>query len=296
VGDAANLKRGDPPMNDRQLLGVIEKIYEAATDPAGLDKLAGAVAHCLDTESGFISFGAFDAADKRTMALLLPHLQRALQIYSRLGFADREIEITRRILAGLAVGVVIATGDQKIVFANEAAERVLRDGRAVTVRQGRIAATDTRIAAQLQRHVMEAARTSAGDGLSAGGAMRIDLPSGSVLSVLVAPFRARGAGCGPELPAAVLIFREPDEAVENWEDALARVYQLTPAEARVLGAILGGSSLSDYADVAGISINTAKTHLRSIFRKTGHSRQADLVREIASDPVIAMLRKNGGSV
>src|SRR5262249_41210507 len=198
-------------------------------------------------------------------------------VYSRLGFAERELEVTREILAGLAVGMIITTADQKVLYANQTAERVLRHGRGITMRQGRLVARDAQTAVQLQRHISEAARTRGGNCLKARAAIRIDLPTGSVLSVLVAPLRARGAGCGPELPSAMVIFRDPDEADENWENALARVYRLTPAEARVLAAIVGGSTLSDYADVAGISINTAKTHLRNIFRKTGHSRQGDLI-------------------
>ena len=42
-------------------------------------------------------------------------------------------------------------------------------------------------------------------------------------------------------------------------------------------ALCEGKSLNDITAAYGISINTAKTHLKSILAKTGTSRQAQLV-------------------
>jgi hypothetical protein len=49
-----------------------------------------------------------------------------------------------------------------------------------------------------------------------------------------------------------------------------------------------GSRLKDYADKAGIGLNTAKSQLRQIFAKTGDSRQSDLVRNLVSNLVLRM--------
>ncbi len=59
---------------------------------------------------------------------------------------------------------------------------------------------------------------------------------------------------------------------------LARLYALTHAEARVLGALVDGQSIAGYCAIAGISVNTAKTHLKQIFAKTGVNRQTELIR------------------
>ncbi len=76
------------------------------------------------------------------------------------------------------------------------------------------------------------------------------------------------------------MFSDPDSAAAASEDVLAQSYGLTPSEARLLSALLSGSSLTDYAAAIGISINTAKRHLDHIFNKTGHHRQVDLIRSI----------------
>jgi DNA-binding CsgD family transcriptional regulator len=46
--------------------------------------------------------------------------------------------------------------------------------------------------------------------------------------------------------------------------------------------------LSEYAQAAGISINTAKTQMRQVFQRTGHDRQVDLIRAIAANPVLKL--------
>jgi DNA-binding CsgD family transcriptional regulator len=63
------------------------------------------------------------------------------------------------------------------------------------------------------------------------------------------------------------------------EDAiLMTLFDLTPAEARIMSRIAGGQNATVLKDELGISTNTMKTHLARIFAKTGCARQADLVK------------------
>ena len=73
---------------------------------------------------------------------------------------------------------------------------------------------------------------------------------------------------------AVLNLPSPPEAV-------AKEFRLTPAELRVLFAIIEVGRVPEVADVLGISEATVKTHLHHVFEKTGATRQADLVKLIA---------------
>jgi DNA-binding CsgD family transcriptional regulator len=58
-------------------------------------------------------------------------------------------------------------------------------------------------------------------------------------------------------------------------------FGLTPAEARVALGIARGETLASVAEAHGIAVTTAKTHLQSIFIKTGTHRQAELVALLA---------------
>ena len=64
--------------------------------------------------------------------------------------------------------------------------------------------------------------------------------------------------------------------------ALAVIYDLTPAETRVMELLAEGKTQAEIGLQLGISTNTVKTHRRRVFEKTGASRQVELVRLLAS--------------
>jgi DNA-binding CsgD family transcriptional regulator len=64
-------------------------------------------------------------------------------------------------------------------------------------------------------------------------------------------------------------------------EAIAKEFKLTPAELRVLFAIVEVGGVREVAEVLGVSTETVKTHLSRLFDKTGAGRQADLVRLVA---------------
>nr|WP_249792676.1 helix-turn-helix transcriptional regulator [Bradyrhizobium sp. BRP22] len=64
-------------------------------------------------------------------------------------------------------------------------------------------------------------------------------------------------------------------------EALAREFRLTPAELRVLFAIIEVGNASEVADVLGISEGTVRTHLHHLYGKTNTTRQTELVRLVA---------------
>lgn len=58
-------------------------------------------------------------------------------------------------------------------------------------------------------------------------------------------------------------------------------YGFTEAETRLVQRLLAAESLQDAARVLGITYETARTRLKSIFRKTKTRRQAELVLLLA---------------
>lgn len=63
---------------------------------------------------------------------------------------------------------------------------------------------------------------------------------------------------------------------------LRGLFDLTPAEARLAAALTGGGTVEALSASLGVSAATLRTQLRSIFDKTGTSRQAELVGLLAS--------------
>ena len=54
-------------------------------------------------------------------------------------------------------------------------------------------------------------------------------------------------------------------------------FDLTPAEARIVLRLVAGDSLQSAAKALDITYGTARTHLKTVFHKTGTCRQAELV-------------------
>ncbi|MFZ1108085.1 MAG: hypothetical protein WAN43_07055 [Rhodomicrobium sp.] len=235
----------------------------------------------------------FDEGDRTKMLQLLPHLQRALQVHTRLELAERGRNWGMDVLSDLAAAAIVVAKDGAILFANRAAERALELGQDLAVTRGRLTTKNRAQMNAFARAIAGAAETSAGKGVSPGALFTLTGVSGRSCSILISPLRARHAGLGPELPAAVLIFSDPGAGnpvsmPEGTAQALTSAYKLTPAEARLAAALAAGETLSEYAGRRGIALNTAKTQLRQVFVKTGCARQADLVRLLYANSALRL--------
>jgi len=60
--------------------------------------------------------------------------------------------------------------------------------------------------------------------------------------------------------------------------ALARIFGLTCAESRVLAHLADDCTPTEIGTALGVSVTTVRTHLQSLFQKTGARRQPELVR------------------
>lgn len=84
----------------------------------------------------------------------------------------------------------------------------------------------------------------------------------------------------PEVVALVVLRPRPGVAAS---DVLQRRYGLTKSEARLAAALPEGGTLLEVAGRLGVSYETARTQLRSVFAKTGVNRQSELVALIVKE-------------
>jgi DNA-binding CsgD family transcriptional regulator len=86
---------------------------------------------------------------------------------------------------------------------------------------------------------------------------------------------------GHDLHAAVFIC-DPDQVYEGDIEAMQRLFGLTDAEGRVMQIAGSGTPPRDIAATLGKSYETVRTHLKSVYRKTGVASQAELSRLVQS--------------
>ncbi len=232
-----------------------------------------------------------DADSIAAINFLVPHFRRSLQVQHRLHLLEQERDAAFAALDRLSLGVVLVDGGGGVLFANRAAVATLDQRDGLSLWRKRLQAATPSLTSTLERLIGEAAATAEGRGLNAGGALSLPRPSlKRPLALLVAPLRgangsvAGGGSFTRRQAAAVVFVSDPERAQETPQQILARLYRLTPAEARLAQAVMAGEGLPRVAEGLGISITTARSHLKRLFDKTGTRRQAELVALLLKGP------------
>lgn len=75
---------------------------------------------------------------------------------------------------------------------------------------------------------------------------------------------------------AMALIEDPDDEMRQNPETLMALFDLTPAETRISLLVASGMSAVDIASQHGISYETVRSHIRSIFQKTGTGRQSEL--------------------
>ena len=230
--------------------------------------------------------GPFSAQALDLTRLLMPHLRRALNLHRRLGALETGTRWQEDILDRLPTGTVMISAAGRMLFLNAYARRVITQGDGLKCGPEGLVAQRPSDTQRLQQLVRGAIDTTLGRGIEAGGVMRIPRPSGlRSFQLLVSPYRSTRTWPGVEQPAATVFITDPEREPEYPPALLSRLYGLTPAEARLAVLLLGGGSVAEAADQLGVTLNTARTHLKQVFAKTGTKRQAELVRLLIAGPL-----------
>lgn len=210
---------------------------------------------------------------------LMPHLQRALKVHVQLADGDARRSALADALDGLSVAVLVVEANGRVLHMNREAELLAKSADGFSIDASGPKAARPQETAKLQSLIGAAAATSARRGLHGGGVVTLTRPSGrKPLEVLVSPLRAEKALSAFHAPAALVYITDPERLPEPPEAWWQEAYGLTRAEARVAVRSAQGLTIDEIASVLGVSPNTVKTQLKSVFAKTNSKRQRDLVR------------------
>ena len=91
-----------------------------------------------------------------------------------------------------------------------------------------------------------------------------------------------GEGLSPAGAAAALFVAPAVHPSPPPLAAVAALFDLTPAEARVLELIGAGQGNAEIAAALGVAVATVRTHVLHLFDKTRTHRQAELAALLAS--------------
>ncbi len=226
--------------------------------------------------------GVVDDEMLRCLRLIMPHIRRAALIGKAIDLKTTESASMANSLDGIVAGMFIVDASAHIAHANTSGLAMLTDGSLLRSKDGKLAVNDADAG-----RVLHSFFAAASHGDAAVGARGIAVPlmarHGERYIAHALPLTSgarQRAGIAYAATAAVFVckaalnLRSPMETV-------ARLYKLTPSEARIMLALVEVGGVPVVSDALGISKATVKTHLNNVFAKTGTHRQTDLVKLIA---------------
>jgi hypothetical protein len=217
----------------------------------------------------------FSPNEAAFLGVLAPHLSIAVRNYAVLERERLQRQVGGWALGRLGRGWLALTAAGRIVGADAAAEKILREGVHL-----RATAEHRLLAASPAAHqrLLRALEAVAADAAAAPRAIR--LAEDPQLELLVAPLAADGPQ-GPIIgaAAAVHIQAPPPEAADP-AAALGELFDLSPAVARFAWALGRTGGIAESADQLGLTIETARFYSKQLYAKLGVKGQAELARRI----------------
>jgi len=264
------------------------RFYREWARPQGWVDVASAVIEKSTTSCTFLSVvrheasGMVDDEMRQRMALVIPHVRRALFIGKTIDLKQVEAIRFAEILDGLSAGMILVDADGRIAHANAAGNAILDAADFLRTCCGRLVARDAPINAALYEIL---AAADAGDAVLGikGIALPLTAHDGERYVAHVLPLTSgarRRAGLAYNAAVALFV-RKVALAASPPPEVIGEMYKLTPTELRVLLAIVDVGGVPEVAAALGVAVTTVKTHLGRLFEKTGVARQADLVKLVA---------------
>ncbi len=256
-----------------------DPFYAEFARPSGLDWFGGSA---IRVNNRLVIISLFNTADQgpieraklEELSRLRPTIAVAVRRAAALGF--RRIDAVEQAFAQAGHGVAVIDHAGRLVWLNPPAEELLGAGE--LTRNGYLAPADTRDAGAV-RNLFNAALLAPAE-LLPPAPVQVHVANGDsvVLDIVPLPRDFQGLLSGAAAVMTIRRLARPNRSA----DGLKERFGLTAREAEIAMALTSGQTLEQIAAALGVSVATSRQHLKSIFRKTGTHRQAELVAVLSS--------------
>jgi DNA-binding CsgD family transcriptional regulator len=224
--------------------------------------------------------GAFDEYEKNKYQSLVPHLRRALNIYSEHLEFNTLIDQTSDLILKSHVGMITLDSNCNVIDINQIAEKIISRGDALTLQGSKLHALNLKQEKFLQFPISDLLDTHSESNQTihlkkpnniSSYAINIIPVSDGIISLSSSAISYYVFIVDPEIKDNLLI--------ENFID----YYNLSRTESKLLEHLVDGHSLKDAADLLSISKETARTHLKTCLLKTFTHSQPELVAKVCRE-------------
>lgn len=229
----------------------------------------------------------FTDEEIRKYSCLWPHVERAFHIRAAMADFRNQKHINTDLIEALDYAIIGLSDDNKVQFVNGKALELFGNDSPFNLMNNKIQLSGRERSLALQKALSNASGTS-----QPAIASQFSLPDdeyGRHWTVLISP-----AGKTDTSPvhdfsnhriSKFVKISDHSLSAQMRIETLRQPFQLTPTEVDLLTALLAGWSMARIAESKGRSVETLRSHLKSIFRKTGTNSQLELTRFVLGTPI-----------
>ena len=221
---------------------------------------------------------AFSTEELAKLQRVLPHVKNVLRLHERFAQCNTELQWKEETLEAMPFGLFILDALGCVVYFNLAAKALIQSqGALLIAKNGRLVTAFSESTSLLRKAISDAQNGEP------GAPVRVQSESTySDLWLRVIPVFPDGYVAGRCTQSKVIVLCDSTNGRELTYDKFSAFFKFTRREADLAILLAKGEKLDLAAQHLGVSLETARSHLKSLFNKTDTHRQVELVRLLLS--------------
>lgn len=211
--------------------------------------------------------------EKNLFQLITPHFSRAMHIFKELRLYKNYSNISKSILDQQDKAILVCDAQGNVVIHNDCAKQQLVQPSIITLTNNHIQIADSLYQQRLNFFIEQCATLAYKD-IGLQETLVIEQASGESVLVKVSPLINQNTFNDIDVPCCLVTINHQQQV--NWHN-VEREFELTPKELQLIKAIYQKQKLNDLITEFGVSYNTLRTHLQSIFKKARVNSQTELL-------------------
>lgn len=227
--------------------------------------------------------GMITSEQKAYLDLLVHHMQRAVDLHQQLSLSKAYYKAATYFIECFPTGAILLDELKKPVYINQEARALCEKSDLVDVSNGQLRLINSKQQEELNLLLSECVEETDRT-LSSTTLIVRNGDDSPAIEFNFQPFDTEEYRFGREYrrPLVMLKMRDVTNSRLVNGDALVKLFKLTKKEVELALMLASGSSLEQISDETCTSLNTVRTHLKSLFRKTSSNSQQQLVIKLLS--------------
>ena len=226
----------------------------------------------------------WSSKDRKSLSIILPGLRKAHELH-KMGVLNRNhLDIASKILDGAPRGIVALSPKGHIFKANKLALELFATSGDFRNIDGKLHFTDRHLTEQFNEKLAAISAANLEHLHDFVWNRSFSSPESQQLLQFVLrayPLDEWNLESNPYDRFVGLFIHTPENYIRPSAEDLKDFYGLTGAQSRLVVSLLDGNNITDAAKQQHITLNTARSHLRSIYATMGVKTQADLMRVLS---------------